>query len=326
MRWVPVLGCMVMVGGCAILHPPKPFADEVAISPPIAKLEQGQRFQVLFLNTHQPRATVPGTPLRSGEVVMTSPRGTAQVKFHNQTITRLAPQSRITLRSGQSFELERGSLLVSSPDFIQINTKWGRLGFKNAALYVRSSPYLSRILVLKGKVQNFILDSDVKVGLSPGEELFITPLGIPWKVQKLDQSSQKRWLQTLKKEFQFTDRLPADVIFLERWQPPEPVVKAKPKTKQQVEPPSYTYQEPIYTPPPSYDYYEEPYYAPAPVARPAPTPPPPPVVRAAPPPSPAPVVAEPPPPPPPTEEAVPVEVPVATETIPVEPPPDENPE
>ncbi len=309
MRWVLFLGFAVCLGGCGI-HPPKPFADEVPVSPAIAKLEQAQKSRVLFLNASQPQAPAPGTPLRSGEVVMTDSKGIAQIRFNNQAISRLAPQSRVTLRSGQSLKLEEGSLMLTSPGFLQIETWFGRINIQNGGIYVRSSPQSARILVLRGRPQSFILESDVKVVLSPGEEMMITPWGIPLKVKKLNQRQKNEWLKRIKREFKLTDRLFPNIVFLEEWQKPP----TKPKVKASPQP--LPYQPPLYNDPPVYEY-EEPYYPPEPFSQP--------VVRHSPP-----VVYEP-PPLAPEPEIIPLEAPLAAESspsepIPSEPPNDENPE
>ncbi|MCA1904944.1 MAG: FecR family protein [Cyanobacteria bacterium KgW148] len=312
-----VFALVILLGGCNLSHPPKPFADEIASARPIAKLEQGQKSQVLFLNSKQPRIPPSEVPLRAGETVITGKAGTAQIRFSSLALSRLASDTRVTLQSIQSFRLEGGSAIVSSPEFWQLETDFGRVTAKNAVVYVTVRPdRFSHVLVLKGKAHSFILDSDVKVVLSPGEELSITPWGIPYKRKKLNNEQKRQWLQRIKKEFQFTDRLPTEVVFLEKWQIP----LTKPKPKRPPARPSIPYQAPDYP-----VYAEQPYYydpePPAPIVRAAP-PPPKPIVT--PPPPPAPVYYEP-PPLPPEPELIPSEPPpVATEPIPMEQAPDEN--
>lgn len=320
MRLATFLGLAVLLSGCVTIHPPKPFADEVPSSPPIARLEQPQKSQVVFLNTKEPRSPGGSVPLRAGEVVMTNHVGGAQVKFYNNALSRLAPHSRVLLKTARSLKLEEGAILASSPDFLQIETHFGRVTATNAVIYVQSSPdrwQFPLVLVLRGKAQSFILDSDVKVELTPGQELNISPWGIPIGIKKLTTKEKQGWLKRLKQQFKFNEPLPREVVFLETWQKPELKPAKKPSTPPKIPPPQRNeyYETPYYT-----EYYEEPYY-PSPTKTVRATPPPPPIP--APPPA-APVFSE--PPPLPVEpEVIPVETPpVATEPIPIEEAPNEN--
>lgn len=317
------LSVVILLSGCVLTHPPKPFKDEMPISRPIAHLEQSQATQVLFLNSKTPKTTTGGIALRSGEIVTTDSQGTAQIQFHNRTRSRLARQTEVKLQSAQSLALRQGSIIVDSPDFFQVNTKFGRVTATNATFYVETTPapwQSSQIVVLRGQVESFILNSEGKIVIKGGEAVTITPLGLPWKIYQLQAKDRQYWLQKIKQLFKFSDRLPVEVVF----HAPLPTPKPKPSPTFRpdspfVEAASDSY---YYSPPPT-SYEQEPYYDYSP---------PQPVVRAAPPPQVAPPPPEPAPPPPvvyepppPEPEVPPVQVPVAPEPPPLElPEPSEN--
>ncbi len=308
------LSLVLLLSGCALTHPPKPFRDEVPISRPIAYLEQSQTAQVLFLNSKTPKPSQAGTPLRAGEVVTTDRQGTAQIHFPRHSRSRLARQTEIEIQSPRSLKLRQGSLIVSSREVFQVNTRFGRVSATNAVFYLETSSnpwYSSQIVVLQGKVESFILDSEGKVLLKAGEAVTITPWGIPWKVRVLEAADRQKWVAKVKQLFKFTDRLPLEVDF----SVPLPTPKPKPRPSLPTPPSDSYYAPPLppTDPPPYYDYAP-----PRPVVRAAPPPPPEPHRSTElPPPPPPPVVYEPPPPEP---EVIPVQTPAEPEPPPLEVP------
>ncbi|MFN3926386.1 MAG: FecR domain-containing protein [Pseudanabaenaceae cyanobacterium] len=296
MAWLGVL-----MGGCSVSYPPKPFANETVPTEIIAQVDEIRSRPVLvrFLNGTQDRTAQLGTNLRLGESVRTEGEGRAQVLLNNGAIVRIGGNSRLTLTSANQVQLDRGKFLLIGrvengqplKEGVSLQTPFGALTTRDGVVYgevTTEGNNRHTLLVLEGNAILKLPNGGKEILLKRGEELPIKQNGVPETVQRPTQSDLERRFRESKLLFGFAVRFasqatwerdlkvalrtPAKVEYRPQEQTRATPVRTEPATvRRDPPPPSTPKLEPQVTPSPEPPVVAEPVPLPEPVA-PAPEP------------------------------------------------------